>query len=416
MNEKKMILEMLQDGKITSEEALGLLEKLKEIDNSENSQENSNYNDDIVGNGNYHHHEHDGGDHRHHHGHNPHRMHGMGMHGFHNPRGFRRGRRHDMDFNWLDELRDSVESAAKNVMESFEGMDSTFNMNGPKYDFELRAPIDNDGIKSLMLPAINSKMDVTGYDGDEIIITGKYSMKFLGEPPMELKSEGGNYSLLYDKGSFSSVGFKAMVPRMFEIDEVTLLNKNGKIDVERLNAKTIKSETTNAPVNFDEITTNSIHAITKNSSLSFDKVITETIYAQTSNAKIKVDDTKAKEVRLETTNAGITVEDSGIHSIYAKTTNAKVSIKDFPKSENQGLYNIMCETTNGTIMVEKPDKNIPFYVLAATSLGRIEGNLDGIKFDRYQKNFIEGKSDGFDEAVNKLELRLRTSHGAIIIE
>ena len=177
-----------------------------------------------------------------------------------------------------------------------------------------------------------------------------------------------------------------------------------------------------------------------NSRCDLTKITAETIKCATTNEKISLSDCNGKDIELLTDNGKILVEDTSSNIIKARTTNSKIELS------NCRFDNIDCKSTNGALKIHKQDKlesndcnyslittdakiqldfnkNLiaAYNIDVLTSLGSVEITLPDINHKADKKtaslqSAVQVKSPEFDTAQSKINIRAVTTNASIIIE
>jgi DUF4097 and DUF4098 domain-containing protein YvlB len=167
-----------------------------------------------------------------------------------------------------------------------------------------------------------------------------------------------------------------------------------------------------------------------NGSIESQNLSVEQFKAKTANGKINMDDIKSKMVEAETANGAIQVHNSEITAIEAETINGAIHVEgDFQKVELQSFNgNVECKTI-GTrceiIDVKTTTGGIAVYIpeMAAVD-GELKSNLGHFKVDLEGIQIIEEKSELIQKAlhfksvrdsVNKVHLLADSKTGTINI-
>lgn len=140
------------------------------------------------------------------------------------------------------------------------------------------------------------------------------------------------------------------------------------------------------------------------------------IRAETSNGRIQLDDTRGVITELETSNGRINV--SGVsRRLSAKTSNGGITIL------SQGIageseYEL--KTSNGAIEVQLAgDDKVGYHIDAKTSLGRIVLDLPDLVYqatdERTVRRDVIAETIGFSENADRLKIKARTSNGQVRI-
>jgi len=361
--ERMRILEMLQDGKITVDEAMSLLARMPEDKEEKTRHNHKEDHDEDFSEYEY--------------------------------------RREEKNNHWWNDTADSIKCAIDDALESLEDIDfpGIFSSGrGSQYMIFNHAP-KGGSLNFLKLLAKNGTLKIKSHDDANIKVELKYSAK-KNKSRIYLQEEGGGLDLVYDYNAFRYFSITCFLPRGLVIENIYAENKNSSIELE-------------------EVKGNHIELITKNSAIKMNDVHAAQITAQTTNSKIYLEGVYAAIVRATTTNAKVEAERSIIKQFYAKTTNStvKIELKDGKgaiEDESEIEYILDLKTTNGNIKVEGA-RDVPLSLNASTSHGRIDFNYSDMFIHEMSQNYINCKSQGYDQASKKLKMNLSTSNANIKI-
>ncbi|MGE5630598.1 MAG: DUF4097 family beta strand repeat-containing protein [Caulobacteraceae bacterium] len=191
-----------------------------------------------------------------------------------------------------------------------------------------------------------------------------------------------------------------LVPQSLEA--LNLYTDNGKCEVSEIQAKTLKCNTNNGKVYISKCDSNEIEVLTD-------------------NGRIVLEKSSAKLANIRTSNAKIEISDCKLDNIDAKTTNATIEANELYKKEDMDAKYVL-NTSNGRINIELGmTEGCEYAVDAATTMGTIDIALPNLVSTLDRKNIgmqsrASVKSSNFDTASNKLYIKANTSNGAINIE
>lgn len=231
------------------------------------------------------------------------------------------------------------------------------------------------GIEKIEIETVNGSIEVTGYDGDQIIVDATYKVRgrdqdvcneLLEKVEIKVKINGEVLEIepkTKDKKGYSvSVHFEIKVPNHLALDaeivsgSIEVVNINGGADLEAVNGDIECSNMTGE-----------VSCETINGSIDF-KDVTEELNAETINGSISVENgsISPESIDFETINGTINIklQKTPDASLSASTMNGKVRIKGVSNIElskgarsfnatlgtGEGDYSL--STINGSILVE----------------------------------------------------------------
>jgi DUF4097 and DUF4098 domain-containing protein YvlB len=381
MSEEKLkVLELLKEGKITTDEALSLLNQV-----SDEKTDNSGY----RGNENY------------------------NGYGYKTPeRAFwddspgKTKAPQTIDLSFLEDIRDAVQDAVtggifwgwreETLHEEIEPAGQT------EYSFAFKGK--------------NAPVKIECHSGRKIEIDVNYKLKTNRDAHISLRNEGGEISVDYDPNAVYSLGAKIYVPKGFNAATVSLATSNAQINAGDITCQILELNTKNAHIKVEDVNAKRVDCKTSNAHISFDDSNADEIKAQTSNAKISLQDSSVYRANLTTSNAGIRLDDTGVAQLDAKTSNAGITINDLKLSYSENDCYIDATTSNAGITVRVPRGEYPVKLRASTSHAGISNEISGLTYLVNEKNYIEAQSPETQLSGAKLNLNLKTSNGGIHIK
>jgi len=176
-----------------------------------------------------------------------------------------------------------------------------------------------------------------------------------------------------------------------DADEVELKTKNGSLKLEGVKSPVIKANT-------------------KNGSITCKGCKADKAGVETSNGSIIVQESEFTLLDCNTTNGSIRCNDSKSDSIEANTSNASISMEDFDLVGTKGIMNL--KTSNGNIKIRIPNDIGAMFKAQAGRHGRVTVNFP-CSINKHME--YEGKTEGFDSAQRKINITAKTNLGRIDI-
>jgi len=322
-----------------------------------------------------------------------------------------------LDFTWINDLKNNIIDSAINISRYVGSQ--TYNAFGfGRPDQFYSTSYENiENLKSLKLIGKNDRVEVVGHQEDSIKIEARYKSKGDFDLRIEFEDDDGAYKLNYDYNAVHSMGLCIKVPER-QIPYLSVDNKNAEIILKRVNAEKADLTTKNATIELDTVTGGDLTAETKNARIYVYDISVSKISLKTDNAVISVKSANADFAKLLTANAPINLDGINIREIYAKTSNAGMFFRNFYNDErkNYSLYNLEAYTSNGALTVELPlSFEIPCKLNASTTLGHIQTNVENLEYLVDSRDFVKAKSKDYDIAESKINITLQTSNSNINI-
>ena len=357
MNKERLrVLEMLQEGKITAEEAMGLLDRIPndKEKTTQNHRDNREQQEDTQ-----------------------------------------------EEKTWWEETSKGIQDTIEQALDAAEDIDVNIILNpfnrGQQYMFFHHVP-QGGKLNFLKLLAKNGGLKIKSHNDNKIKIEVKYNAK-KGESMLYLQDNGGGLDLVYDYNAFRYLSIDCYIPRGLMIENIYAENKNSSIKLE-------------------DVTGGRIELVTTNSSIKLEDLKATEVIAQTTNSKISLERVEANMVRATTTNAKIESEQSHIEQLYAKTSNSSVKLQLNPDNqattEDNVEYVVDVKTTNGNIKIEDTNM-LPMDLNASTSRGKVDFDYRDVVLKEMSQNYIDCKSQNYDQASKKAKINLSTTNGNIKI-
>ncbi|OGO76811.1 MAG: hypothetical protein A2Y23_09050 [Clostridiales bacterium GWB2_37_7] len=182
----------------------------------------------------------------------------------------------------------------------------------------------------------------------------------------------------------------------------------------------LKILTTNGKCELIDITVDNIESNTSNGKICLTNCQSKTIGAITSNGKIITSGTTAAFADLSTSNGKIEIESCKFDKLDAKTSNGSIILDGIYKmSSAEGNYNL--RTSNGKISIELNNSETSGCMIdATTSLGSISVDLPQLNYFVDKKSFsmqstAQIKSANFDSLSDKIIIHAHTSNSSIVV-
>lgn len=393
--EKLLILKMLEDKKISSEEAAKLLAALDETPKQENTENNRR---------------------------------NQKSNGFADEAAKVRDRVNDWkkefknnynqaDFdNMIDDFANKAEKIGKNVATTTFGIvDKVIDYVGSFVDtnsFNIFGNLQTVQKNFEVLPAEGATLEIYGVNGTVtikkhldpkvMIISRIKSSAPDGEGIVSFIDDPSAISIKANSAAINvSVSHEVFIPES-KFKSIKIENSNGKIYIEDSLSEEITATTKNAHIELMGVNSDKISVNTKNGRVQMNYIIGNKVEINTSNAVIDVKHIKTQDVSAVTINGRITVEnaqnidENTDLNMYLKTSNGgiKVNMNDL----DGRMYKVKAHATNGTINLLIPE--IVYHNV----------NRKGVT-----GSFVEAESKDFEIGLNKVIINAETMNGQIEI-
>lgn len=282
--------------------------------------------------------------------------------------------------------------------------------------FSVSQKINPNSFSSLALKGKNSKIAITSYEGNEVIIKGWYKASRNTNPMIRLEELDGRYFLDYNYHGVRYLGFDVYLPEGM-IPSIMVENSNATVELRNICANEIIVVTKNASIDLNACESKRVLATTKNSHIHVRKIKADFIELSTTNAKLKVKEVLANEGDFRTTNATIDIQDSYIENSILETKNAQIWL-DFNGVAVEYLKRAQIEarTTNANIECVLPEyKQIPYRISGTTRRGNVATDSANLIILAQDKGYLVAQSPDYENEANNLTLNFQTTNGSIRI-
>lgn len=377
MEEKILILKMLEEGKITSEEALKLLDSLEkrhdEIKHEERSTSENKLNDAINK---------------------------------FSKKAEEFAERVGPDFitkieNVSMDFADAAVNFADNMVNFFSnGFSNTDIYKNVSKNFSF--PINNPENLNIKIKTQNLAITVDTSDNSEVYINMKLNL-------LEETTDIDKYITATSE------------------DNMIIINTDfpnkvwGKLEIKLpKNIENFEIETSNSKCIIDDIKALSLCCNTSNGKIELSDSSFKKLQAATNNGKIILSHCQASCAFLDTSNSSIEIENSSFDKLNSGTTNGNIYLSRFYSINLvEAIYEL--KTTNGKITIAFPKDNKSAYKINAnTTLGNI--NISGLESsyvidrnDANMKSMASILSSSYHDADNKVSIEASTTNASINI-
>ena len=391
MNEEKiMILQMLQDGKISPEEAIKLMEALDEPDFKIPEDEP----------------------------------------------------KHKVLTNkTLDEIGSDIGNAFGNLFTSLKGIGSSLAINNLTEILEDHFELDTEDLTNPVLDfkSVNGYINLRKHSLDKIeinvyckyregLLTGKENpYKFYVEDnkiafhPLYNNDISINLDIKVPIKLYSQISLQTsndhIIINDLDVNSLYCETKNSSIKLSKIKYTDIKLSTQNGRIEGKDLEANDLEAITTNSGILLEDIISEKLNAHTANSKIILKSIQSNSIIAKTSNSTIDTDNLSSRKIDLRTSNAKIIYDFFDMDKTK---EIILHTSNSSIIsnLSGRDKNIFFDL--ETSMGNINLEYANLIYKtNKQANFglkkLIAHSENYDVSEDYIKFSAYTSNGSIKI-
>lgn len=396
--EKLLILKMLQEGKISSEEAARLLEALDGAQKQVPSGGGPSYN-----------------------------------------------RQQRAQANFYDEIS-KVKERINEWKQDFSKNYSQKDFDRMVDDFSAKAEKVGKNVASATFGIVDKISDFVGsvVDTGSFGIFGGYTavektFEAAASDGMDIELEGRNGQIVVKKHSEDKIIIKSKVRSPQNTDEGLLLfnaidnlvslkpvktegfpvSVSYEVFVPEVKFNRIKLETKNGKIVVEDTSAKDLECFTKNAAVELMGVAGEKVNADTKNAKISLNYVIGKEIIANTKNALVDLKNLKVGKLEAYTANGRILVENVQNHESAADITLELRTKNGEIKTNMNDmENRAYKIKARTTNGGINLLVPGLLYRNdpdhgaSSKN-VDAETEGFGEAPQKVSIYAETYNGYI---
>ena len=299
--------------------------------------------------------------------------------------------------------QDIAESAAKFADTFASQLGGLFEAGYEKYRYNSSYTYPMTESSGVYLKASNFSIKVSPSDTKEMTVNlfaNSNMPQLVIDEYFKTITEAGNYRFSTEFPGRTWGRIEIQLPKGMAI--LSLSTENAKCEVNDMDARLLNCSTTNGRVIITRCNTEEIEILADN-----EKVVLDGVSSRTAN--------------IRTSNSKISIEDSHLDNIDAKTSNAAIMVNTARKGDSLSS-NYILSTSNGRIDVRlKAAEGFEHMVDAHTTMSGIDVNLANLTFSMDKKSIgmqstAQVKSENFETASDKLSIKAYTSNAPISIE
>lgn len=310
-------------------------------------------------------------------------------------------------YRGVEEIQKKFDSIPLNMTELTDKLSGIYNKIAPQniimndFNITFKKRVKDAEHLDLYFESVNGSISLEGYDGDEIIIN------------MRLKTAEKNIekvlSILDEEKLY---GLKIIKP------ENTMLTIDINIPIVMFCSLSLSSF--NSRIRADNFTCKKLLLTGSNSKLYLSGIKCDKIMASSSIGKIELTDLRSEEIFIESFNCSVMLDSLLGRQCDVNTKSGNVELI-FPDNIS-GKYNINLTADGGNIEIETKDlpSNIGLYIDAFSQNGSIViADLPNFSYnindDKSKNKHIIGQTSGFDEAQNSVRIHAQSINSYIYI-
>lgn len=313
-------------------------------------------------------------------------------------------------------------------------------------EFSMKAEKIGKNVASTTFGMVDKVIDFVGsfVDTNAFNIFGSYTavektFEAAAAEGMDLEIEGVNASVVVKKHAENRIIVKSTVKSPVNNADSILqfsdagnkvslkLNKVGNISVAHevyvpaLRLGNVKLETTNGRIYVEDSLSQTFEATTRNAHIELMGVNSDKLNINTKNAKIQIAYVMGRTIDINTNNSVIDIKHIKAETINAVTMNGKILVENVQSYENATQMNLQLKTTNGDIKVNMNDmENKGYKVKAQTTNGGVNLLIPEMTYHNVNRqgvggSFVEAESANYMAAEKKVGIQAETVNGFIEI-
>lgn len=292
------------------------------------------------------------------------------------------------------QLTDSLSKSLSQTEERSYRAPSPAQASGAEKNFEL--PVEA-GYNELSMSCINGNVMIRGYNGDKITarVTVRPRKNARASKEIALMRLGNKYFLSYEEDDYEAVSVDAYIPEnLFNV--LNISNTNGNSDI-----STVKSDI--------------MSFVNSNGRVKLNNLMADSIQAECDNGPLVISQVAAKNAKIENFNGVIDALDLDVSGLSLISFNGGITLNASSLARHTD-YVWAAETSNGKMTLNLPTMpDLGYHIKASTSLSSIKVGLVGLNYIVNTANMIEAKSISFDSCHKKAKLVLETSNGPLVV-
>lgn len=206
--------------------------------------------------------------------------------------------------------------------------------------------------------------------------------------------------------------------RLTKTDAITL-SVSHEIFVPAVKFNKIRLETKNGKIHVEDSITQVLESYTKNASIDLAGVRSDKISVDTKNSKVFLNYVIGREVNVDTKNSIIEVRNLKVEKLGAYTVNGRIIIDNIQNCEGSADIAMDLKTKNGGIKVNMNDmENKGYKIKAQTTNGGINLLVPELLYRNDPKQYGSGKyaeteSSNYSNAQVRVDINAETTNGYI---
>ena len=296
--------------------------------------------------------------------------------------------------------QDIAESASKFADTFASQLDGLFESSYEKYRYSSNYTYPMAEDVNIYLKTSNFSIKISPSDSNDMkvnIYANSNVPQLSIDEYFKVITEGGNFRLSSEFPGRTRGRMELQVPK--GVNVLSLSTDNAKCEINGIASRLLNCSTSNGRVVLSGCSAEEIEILTDNEKVVFNEVT-------------------ARIANIRTSNSKISIENSHLDNIDAKTSNAAI-LADANRKGDSLNSNYIFNTSNGKIDIGlTASEGYEHMVDARTTMGSIDVNLANLTYAMDKKSIgmqssAEVKSENFDTSSNKIIIRAVTTNAPI---
>lgn len=318
--------------------------------------------------------------------------------------------------NMIDDFANKAEKVGKNVAATTFGIvDKIIDYVGSFVDtnsFNIFGNLQTVQKNFEVMPVEGATLNISGINGPVTIKRHLDSnIKIISRIRSSVQNGDGILSFVNDPSAISLTVNSAF----------TNVSVSHEIFLPNCKLRSIKIENSNGKIYIEDSLSDELTATTKNAHIELMGVNSDKIFVNTKNGRIQMNYIIGNKIEINTTNAVIDIKHIKAQDISAVTINGRIAIENAQNIDENTNMNMYLKASNGGIKVNMNDLDGRTYkVKAHASNGTINLLIPEIVYHNLNRrgetgSFVEAESKDFETGLNKVVITSETTNGHIEI-
>ncbi len=246
----------------------------------------------------------------------------------------------------------------------------------------------------MQMMGLNGYVSLKGYNGETLTVKILYKAKKSGAT-IKLVNLGNRYFVDYNENDFASVCLDILFPNKL-FCSITAQTNNGKLSIETATCDSMKLSNLNNEIELKKITATNLEVEGNNGTLFLTELNAQNANIENINGNVMAHNLEISKMRLMTLSGDINLTMAGYQHY------------------NNYLWSI--ESSNAAIKLNLPSTDaVAYNIHAHTALDSVAVRLSNLNYKTNDRHSVEAKSFHYDGAAKKVKLSVETSSAPIEI-